>query len=163
MSGHQTPTRSGGSCHSAGLLQGLISETRGDSLETREVRECQGGEGVLFRTVRTIQVPSKWQGTSAFQLVTSCSLDVAQRATVRSALRDEHGGSARASVGTRPTQAGAESLLGLWASAEHLVLKQAPWCVCSVSLGIRNDSVYGLSLVGGGRGRGFLPVMQQPR
>ena len=50
---------------------------------------------MLFRTVRTIQVPSKWQGTSAFQLMTSCSLDAAQRGTVRRALRDEDGGSAR--------------------------------------------------------------------
>ena len=52
-------------------------------------------------------------------------------------------GAPGASVGTRPTQAGAESSLGPWASAEHLELKQAPWCVSSVSLGIRNDSIRG--------------------
>ena len=38
---------------------------------------------------------SKWQGTSEVQLMTSCSLDVAQRAAVRSGLQGEHSGSAR--------------------------------------------------------------------
>ena len=70
-------------------------------------------------------------------------------------------GAPGASVGTRPTQAGAESSLGPWASAEHLELKQAPWCVSSVSLGIRNDSIRGreptdFAWWGGGRGKQVL-------
>lgn len=112
---------------------------------------------------------SKWQGASAFQLMTSCSLDVAQRAAVRSGLQDEHGGSARGVCryqtysrwGGNPGLASGDQLSTWCFNKPPMQPVQCPWGL-ETTLSVA-DSLQTFLGWGDGRGRGFLPVVQQPR